>query len=391
MTVARLQDRSAQLTRSQNNVPSHEASSYVPALTGIRAFAALLVLVVHTNQKFPSYVSAHVDFLHRGYLGVDLFFILSGYIIAHVYLQAIAKPNARNIRIFLWHRFIRLFPAHAAVLIGLIALVLVGRAVGVPFRADEGWSFSELPWHILMLHAWGTVDTMGWNSPSWSISAELFAYLLFPALALCLIRAPRPVALVLALVALAGFVIVFEFAGWRVKTAWLGPPALIRVCAEFLCGACLCRAALFQGPHRLSSRSADVIGLGGLVGFVIAAQLQSSEFLLIALLGMVVVGASGDGRAMSGVFSPRPVVWLGEISYSLYIVHAPLLFVLRHGLEQIGLQSWAGPMRLVAFLAALVIVVAGAGVLFYVVEQPVRRRLRNSLGKIAPAPVERTA
>jgi peptidoglycan/LPS O-acetylase OafA/YrhL len=82
--------------------------AYLPALTGIRAFAAVMVLLLHTSQNFPTPLSGNA-LVDHGYLGVDLFFILSGFIIAHVYLRDMVPLRARPLGIFLWHRFIRLF------------------------------------------------------------------------------------------------------------------------------------------------------------------------------------------------------------------------------------------------------------------------------------------
>jgi peptidoglycan/LPS O-acetylase OafA/YrhL len=277
---------------------ARSAQDYLPALTGIRAFAAVLVLVLHANQNFRSYVSEHVAFLHRGYLGVDLFFILSGFIITHVYLDALARPRPAPVRIFLWHRLIRLFPAHATVLLGLIAIVLIGRGLGFAFRTEDAWALADLPWHFLMLHAWGTTATAGWNAPSWSISAEWFAYLLFPLLALGLARLPRGAAPVLA------------------------------------------------------------------------------------LLALLIFGVSGGGPALVGQFARRPAVWLGEISHSLYLVHAPALLLLRAAGERLDSGAWSEPARAAAFVAALALAIVAASALFYLVERPARRRLRDRLGRI---------
>ena len=93
----------------------------LPALTGVRAFAAFLVLALHADQNFPQRLSDN-SLVQRGYLGVDLFFILSGFIIAHVYIFDLVPVRARPLRVFFWHRFIRLFPAHATVLLALLAL-----------------------------------------------------------------------------------------------------------------------------------------------------------------------------------------------------------------------------------------------------------------------------
>src|SRR5664279_382923 len=84
-------------------------SRYMPPLTGIRALAALLVLVMHTEQNIPTGLYSILPFFARGYLGVDFFFVLSGFIITYVYLSGLANPNGASVLIFLWHRFIRLY------------------------------------------------------------------------------------------------------------------------------------------------------------------------------------------------------------------------------------------------------------------------------------------
>jgi len=106
------------------------AAQYVPALTGIRALAALLVLGMHTEQNVPAGLDSLLPFFARGYLGVDFFFVLSGFIITHVYFASLASPSRSAMQIFLWHRFIRLYPVHITVLAGLVAIVFLAHAAG---------------------------------------------------------------------------------------------------------------------------------------------------------------------------------------------------------------------------------------------------------------------
>jgi peptidoglycan/LPS O-acetylase OafA/YrhL len=75
------------------------------------------------SRNLPAGVEAVLPFVARGYLGVDFFFVLSGYIITHVYFASLASANFDAVRIFLWHRFVRLYPVHITVLAGLVAVV----------------------------------------------------------------------------------------------------------------------------------------------------------------------------------------------------------------------------------------------------------------------------
>src|SRR5262249_33825967 len=211
----------SQPRRMRANYASN-AAQYVPALTGIRALAALLVLGMHTEQNVPFGLDSFLPFFARGYLGVDFFFVLSGFIITHVYFASLASPSRSAVQIFLWHRFIRLYPVHITVLAGLVAVFSLAHAAGCTFTHPQEWQWNELLWQLTLLHAWGVTATPGWNAPSWSISAEWFAYLLFPLLAPALVWVrERGIALLIAAAALAGTALLFAMADWTLNT-WVG-------------------------------------------------------------------------------------------------------------------------------------------------------------------------
>jgi peptidoglycan/LPS O-acetylase OafA/YrhL len=198
-------------------------SGYVPALTGIRALAVLLVLGFHfyTEHFVPVGLDSLLPFFTRGYLGVDFFFLLSGFIITHVYLASLACPNRSMVQIFLWHRLIRLYPVHLTVLAGLVAIISLAGAAGIALNDPQHWQWKNLFWHLTLLHSWGVTESLAWNDPSWSISAEWFAYLLFPLLAPAMIRVQQRVAaLLIAVAALATTALLFAIADWAVLTSW---------------------------------------------------------------------------------------------------------------------------------------------------------------------------
>jgi peptidoglycan/LPS O-acetylase OafA/YrhL len=364
----------------------HLGKSYQPELTGVRAFAAMLVLTLHAGQNFPNGV---VDdpLVRHGYLGVDLFFILSGFIIAYVYMRALVPVHARSLCVFFWHRFVRLFPAHATVLVLLVGLIAVLRFKGIELNEQKSWDYGDLPWHFLMMHAWGMTDVAGWNAPSWSISAEWFAYLLFPAVAAIVLVLPRYTALPLAVAVLMVTAALFFFLHWEIEWAWLGPPALLRVASEFVCGVLIYRTTRIDFSHP-SPWLFDALAVGGLFVFVCGAFLDANDFVLIALLGAIVAGVSGQGAAARAIFGCRPAVWLGEISYSTYVVHFPILLVLRHSVDHFARFYVADSevARLMLFFVSLATVICAASLLYYLVEYPARHRLRNVFGVIGAHP-----
>jgi len=364
----------------------HLGKSYQPELTGVRAIAALLVLTLHAGQNFPNWL-VDESLVRRGYLGVDLFFILSGFIIAYVYMGALVPIHARSLCVFFWHRFVRLFPAHATVLILLVVLIAVLRFKGIELNEQKSWDYGDLPWHFLMLHAWGLTDVAGWNAPSWSISAEWFAYLLFPAAAAIALVLPRYSALPLAGAMLTGIATLFCFFHWEIEWAWLGQPALLRVAAEFICGVLIYRTTRIDFA-RPPSWLFDALAVGGLFMFVCGAFLDANDFVLIALLGALVAGVSGQGAVARAIFGCRPAVWVGEISYSTYVIHFPVLLVLRHGIDYFAgfhvADSEVAQQTL--FFISLATVICVASLLYYWVEYPTRHRLRNVFGVIDARP-----
>ena len=358
-------------------------SDLIPTLTGVRAFAAFLVLALHASQNFPNSLS-DLAIVQNGYLGVDLFFILSGFIITHVYASHMASLNLKALQIFLWHRLIRLFPAHAVVLILLVVIIAGARSFNIHLNDPEKWDYSVLPWHFLMMHAWGTTSVSGWNAPSWSISAEWFAYLIFPlALAGALIL-PKRAVLPTAFFVLILSAVIFHVEGWRIKSAWIGISALVRVTSEFFCGILIYRASRID-RHGLAPPVSDALTFGSLILLCVGTVLRLSDFGLIFLLAILILGVSGPGSGVRTLFGNRLVIWLGEISYSIYVVHFTVLLILRHGSERMLHHKLldSQPASIGMFLVSLATTVIAAAILYYTVENPIRRRLRNAAGKFS--------
>ena len=354
----------------------------IPALTGIRALAALLVLSIHTHQNVPTNIVAYFPFINRGYLGVDFFFVLSGFIITHVYLASFNTLNGKVLRVFFWHRFIRLYPVHVAVLLFMIGMVCFSRAAGRPISA-ENFNSVDLIWQFTLVHAWGVTDVATWNVPSWSISAEWFAYLLFPFLAIFLNRISRArIAYLLSMFSLAVMAALFFLIGSGIDS-WNGPPALLRVTGEFICGAALCRAISIEALSGQRRWSGDLLGAAAFAGFLVSASIGFSDYLLVGFLTLTIMGAAVADGFLKTLLASSVMVWLGEISYSVYMVHFPILIVLRRIYERLGYEGWNWPFQAIAFLVALTAVIAAAAALYYLVERPMRTRLRNRFGELA--------
>lgn len=352
-----------------------EGIAYLAPLTGIRGVASLYVLVLHLNMAISAVdFSTWVGVIDQGYLGVDLFFILSGFIISHVYTASLEHLTPRAYAVFMWHRFARIWPMHVAALVAMVVLVVGAGVFGVAIHNPEAWRVADLPFHILMVHAWGFLEVASWNAPSWSISAEWSAYILFP-LVLALSRRVRTAApgFIAALITLGVMAAIFRGFEWDLGHSWLGARAIARVLPEFLIGCFLYRIYLAFGRPSLGW---DLAGAASLVLFVLVALYAFDDFLLIGLIALFVLASGLSAGPLRSFLASRVMVFLGNISYSLYLIHFAYIVVLLRALDRLGLDDATVPEALAVMAISIVICCALAAAGFFVVERPARDYLK---------------
>ncbi|MFL5337706.1 MAG: acyltransferase family protein, partial [Geminicoccaceae bacterium] len=177
--------------------PKPEASQdgELLALTSIRGIAAWWVVLFHLRLLLAPWLpSAAIALLDQGNLAVDLFFVLSGFVIALNYGDRLASgratPTRADIADFLFRRFARIYPLHLLILLGFAAYfgaaILLGSATVA--EQDPGYFLASL----FLVQNWGFLHALKWNVPAWSISTEACAYLLFPLLLRFAAPARRP-------------------------------------------------------------------------------------------------------------------------------------------------------------------------------------------------------
>lgn len=279
------------------------------ALTGVRFWAALMVLLFHFAG--PG-VATHNYLINaailRGSLGVDLFFVLSGYIIQHVYGETFAHcVRGCDYRKFLSFRVARMYPVHLFTL-GLM-FVLYFMAVHLFHKTPPDEASYRLPaiiHNLLMTHAWFGIGSP--NIPAWSISAEWFMYLLYPLLALSLFRLNLWCEWLLAG---ASLLAVYALAD-------LHP--LLHILPEFTFGA-----TLYQLDRRLAftRRLSPWSGWAVLACIIALVNLHiDAQGAYVPLFGLLILALTPSTDRL-GQWLSRPVcVHLGEMSYSLYMVHS---------------------------------------------------------------------
>ncbi|TPW04236.1 MAG: acyltransferase [bacterium] len=339
------------------------------ALTTLRFFAALWV-VLYT--AWPHLDVAFVPVaVTKGYLGVETFFVLSGFILSHVYLEAAGEQRFRYGG-FLWARLARVYPLHLVTLFGMIGLGLAASFAGLAIDGSlTDWR--ALPANLTLTHAWGLATSSAFNHPSWSISAEWAAYLSFPAFAFVAWRLrDRPVlATVLAAVFAMGLYAAFEpLAGYSLTEATFRWGAL-RIVPCFALGC-----ALYLVHRRGGVPFAGPVALVSGLAVLISASLGLWDAVTVLAAGGLILGLGSLDNARAGVLGSKLGVYLGEISYSIYMVCAPVLLLTTNVAARL---TGADDKRfhIIVWLALVAAIPVAAMITYHLVERPARKALRG--------------
>ena len=334
--------------------------NHLSSLTGLRFFAALWVFFAHFNQITPLYYLPDVvkDVISLGPLGVNVFFALSGFILTYGYhRQKIGFTN------FIKKRVFRIYPVYfVGILLCLAVYLLLHQmpSVGIVFL------------NVFMLESFVYPHVFEWYGGGWSVSAELFFYCLFPFVLPWLLRI-RP----LVLWTLLGFVIIassvpgvlFQFGKLPFNFVYVFP--VLRF-PEFLAG-------MIMGILTFRYRLQVNIWLGLLVmslaliylmlfGSVFQSYVIHNVFFLPAILVLLNLLTRHFKWMGSSV-----MVYLGQISYSFYIVQISVVAAVIFLIQSEHLQAGDWSVAPIAFVFTLVLSV----LMYEIIEKPFQRWLRN--------------
>jgi peptidoglycan/LPS O-acetylase OafA/YrhL len=352
----------------------------IKPLTALRFWAAVWVVAFH---YWPHLAGATMPVLvSKGYLGVELFFTLSGFILAHVYLQAFGDGRFRYGG-FLWARLARIYPLHLATL-AAVGVLAAGASLAGVVMEHEIADLSLLPAHLTLLHAWGVVNSAGWNHPSWSISAEWFAYLSFPAFALVAWRLKdRPrLAVGLAAALVVGLYSLFfamtDFPLTKATFAW----GALRIVPCFALG---CAINLLWRSGAIKSALAAKAGAAlSLAAILALGAMGGPDAAMTLCFGGLILSLASLTSTGSRLMSGRVGVYLGEVSYAVYMVCFPWELVATHGLQRLfDLPEGGLPPALWAVLVLGVVPVAMLA--HHLVERPARTAMRRYAEARKPA------
>jgi peptidoglycan/LPS O-acetylase OafA/YrhL len=294
-----------------------------------RGIAALLVAIFHLNVYSAIYP---LDFIRNGYLFVDFFFVLSGFVITHSYAGRLG--TLEDLGSFAVRRLGRLWPLHVVVLLAFVAVesakaVLAARGASFyipPFTGAN--SLHTLPMNLAFAQSFGLEQQLTWNPPSWSICAEFWTYLIFAGALfvgttwLGRIRFAAAGLIATMLVGSAATLIMFGQHGID-ATYDLG---LVRCLYGFLVGHVTYRLWQAASRARFNTGFLEAAALIAVVVYVSVVGRTGYSFFAPLVFAVVVLVFAFESGPVSRLMSNRANDWLGRISYSLYMWQAFIIF-----------------------------------------------------------------
>lgn len=366
------------------------------ALDALRGLCAVFVCLFHFRANSPVAASR---FVGASWQFVDFFFVLSGFVIAANYRDRLRSGLSRGQ--FLLLRTARVYPLHAVVL-GLFVVTELALAAahhpGIRLPFDAAHPAAAIPVHLLMLQSVGLFPRLTWNAPAWSIAAEFWAYVAF---ALLVPAARHRLDAVLVAVAVACPLILLAVTPKGINVTW--DWAIVRCFYGFALGA-LGWSVWQAGGRTVALRPGAWLAVEAgtaiaVVAFVIAAGPTRWNVLGPPLFAAAVLVFAHERGALSRLLVTPPLLVLGTLSYSIYMVHTFVqarfddvltlvqhrtgvrltTVILHNGLPKViaGATPFQGTILVGLMLVA---VVAISHITYRAVERPVQRWARARAG-----------
>ena len=318
-----------------------------------------------------------------GYLGVDLFFQLSGFILAYNYLGRFEKLNAGSWLSFMKTRFARIYPVHFVMLHVAVLMSFLAGITGLHLVSGAPDQYGLAAWfqNLILVNGWWTLRPTC-NDISWSISLEWFLYMAFPLLAYFASRIKSPewpllAAAGLMIATLYGNIYLTAHEVLVVGGGWLAREIPCSALG-FMAGVMLCSARRYLRPSRAwgwTSTAAAVL-IAALPWFHDISEYMSG-MLVIPFFAVLILSLSFGTGPVAALLSSRPALWWGDASFSLYMTSSLASMALA-GLLPWKMLATAGlPVRLACILFIGVFVAGVTAATYRWIDLPWRRRLRN--------------
>jgi peptidoglycan/LPS O-acetylase OafA/YrhL len=317
-------------------------AAYLSNLTPLRGIAALLTVIYHSDIMVNFVISSHFTILKRMHLMVDFFFILSGFIMCHVYGSRFqGGVTGKEFKKFTIARFSRVYPLHLVTLVYLIIMFGISGYLGIPksIVQIENSAYSIFT-NLFLLHSMNFHQWFTWVHASWSISTEWWAYMLFPFLVVPFMKLKPTGRFMICMLCFGGYLAISYFIVPIVTVPPSIPfvavnPADISLNISYQYGFLRCLSGFILGMMMYQGYregwGKKMLG-NGFAMFLIALgvfgtlQLNTADIITVSFFPLLLLAGAYGSKNLDALFKTKPLQKLGDWSFSIYLVHQPILY-----------------------------------------------------------------
>lgn len=371
---------------------------HLSSLTALRGIAALLVVVYHFSKIVLDgelLSVAQSSLVRKSYLMVDFFFMLSGFIMVYVYgEQFITKYNrGKSFGQFMVARLARLYPLHLFTLAWCILLKIMLHLTGVMAslspKLQSMFDAAAIPVHLLLLNAFVPYASLTFNIPAWSISAEWYTYILFPVLVWGILQRAwsNKLLLIALLFVVYGGIVHYFGDGIDLNVTNFG--GVLRCLAGFCLGMITCTAYMQFRQWPWMAHSGWFAAVGVLL--LTAMHWGAGDLYILSFFPLLIFLAARNRGALYHLFNRPFFQSVGEWSYSIYMIHVPLISTalaswlmcradVPAGTDNAAALALSPLVSWAACAVYLALVIALSTLTFRFVEKPMRILVNASFG-----------
>ncbi|HZY78438.1 MAG TPA: acyltransferase [Cyclobacteriaceae bacterium] len=375
-------------------------SDYLTSLTPLRGIAALFVIIFHCDLFLGGggglLISRETSpLLTKGYLMVDFFFVLSGFIMGYVYFKSFEENGMGSFRKFIVARFARIYPLHVFTFIWVLVIYAVANLTGTyheDWVSKLGNNLWAIPSQLLLVHSMHLHNWTTWNGPSWSISVEWWVYMLFPTLVFLMMKTNALKKVLVLLVAWAGMWLIVL---WIRPTNPLPlpfpipPQYTLDVTADFGFLRCLFEFAwgvvfyqLFRSDWGRRIVSGTSFFLAMVAVMFVCMHFDVYDTFTVITFPFIILSAAYNTTGVNRFFQWRPMQVMGDLSFSMYLTHFPVFGTVASVITAVfGVQQgFSTAMGWFICFVWIVLTLLVSAVTYKYIELPCRNWINERLG-----------
>ncbi|MEH1816624.1 MAG: acyltransferase [Nostoc sp.] len=371
---------------------------HIKSLTSLRGIAALVVVIHHFSYyglpKTGSTLSAYSNFFKNGYLWVDFFFILSGFIMTHVYADAFyLKVRLNDYKSYLFSRFSRIYPLHIFIISLFVGLEII-KILFLNTSAFTGkFNLTALFANIFLLQAFDLkcppllwCNTY-WNEPAWSISIEFFIYCIFPFLLLFLLKNDSKNDLIIYTFTLFSILLLITFTRGNLDTI-IGIPSIARCGLECIIG--IITYKIYRRGNYKKYLNLNLLAIIAITWIILIMHYYWHHFrnihdwLILPAFSLLILSVSINNKSLiSKLLNSQLMLYIGTISYSIYMVHWFVQELLKlfwfYKFHDVFGKEFTQYQSLTSLGVFLMIILLAASLTYRFVEVPARNYLKSTI------------